>query len=97
MTRPGIEPWSPWPLANTLPSRPILSTYYMHDVTAKITNNIKQSTKIEMLGVIRFLYPKGQNPTGIHCEQVAVYGNHVIKRKQVSVTYKVFIEECRGV
>ena len=27
MTRPGIEPWSPGPLANTLPTRPIVDEF----------------------------------------------------------------------
>ena len=47
---------------------------------------------MEVRGVIRFLQAKGKNPTEIHRELIAVYGKHVMSRKQVSVWCSAFTE-----
>ena len=55
----------------------------MCDVTTKMAAPIEQWTNIEVRGVKRFLLAKGNNQTEIHHELVAVYGEHVMSRKQV--------------
>ena len=42
MTRPGIEPWSPGPLANTLPTKPMIQRFNQADMLYK--ENEKKNT-----------------------------------------------------
>jgi len=51
---------------------------------------IEQWTKVEVRGVIRFLHAVGENPTEIYRKLVAVYGDNVMSRKQVSVWCSAF-------
>ncbi|GLG97066.1 hypothetical protein R5R35_009330 [Gryllus longicercus] len=47
-------------------------------------------SKLEVRSVVRFLTAKGLSPTEIHKELVAVYGEAVMSRKQVSVWSNAF-------
>ena len=53
---------------------------------------IEKWTNLEVRSVIRFLHAKGKTPTEIHRELVAVYGEHVLSRKQVSIWCSAFSE-----
>jgi len=53
---------------------------------------IEQWTNVEVRGVIRFLQAKGNTPSEIHRELVAVYGDQVMSKKQVWVWCKAFNE-----
>lgn len=53
---------------------------------------VEQWTSIEVRGVIRFLQAKGNTPSEIHRELVAVYGDQVMSRKPVWVWCKAFNE-----
>ena len=43
---------------------------------------IEKWTKLEVRSAIRFLHAKGTHLTEIHCELVAVYGEHVLSRNK---------------
>ena len=40
MTEPGIEPWSPWPLANTLPIIPMGMLYEIQTALSRIWTHV---------------------------------------------------------
>ena len=64
MTRPGIKPWSPRPLANTLPTGPLNYnvTNYYGTFIKKLIMNKKKSREIRWNKCINVRIKKINNP-----------------------------------
>ena len=54
---------------------------YIYDVTSNTSTPIKEWSKIEVRGVIRFPRARGENQTESFNQLVAVYGNIWVKKK----------------
>ena len=63
MTRPGIEPWSPGSLTNTLPTRPIM-TYNTHKTLKEI------KIRYQKINVELYI------PNPLRCYKCQRFGHH---------------------